>query len=205
MPTHGLSRVGQYITHQRNGRDNGAAVPQVPQVLRRKGGALIIDAQERLAFAASDLAVQEAVWAAQMHAVALAEWSLTICGRRPSPAWWPLGFSNSPAAGGKHPIFGTNPVAAILPRRDAAPLMLHLCLSEAARGKLMVAAKEGRSIPAGWALDAQGQPTTSPQAGLAGSMLPIGAATSSKGAMLALVVELLVNLRHSGHWRQLRL
>jgi (2R)-3-sulfolactate dehydrogenase (NADP+) len=107
-----------------------------------------------------------------------------------------LGFANSPAAmpaaGGRHPIFGTNPVAAVFPRRDADPLMIDLSLSEVARGKLMVAAKEGRSIPAGWALDANGEPTTDPKAGMAGSMLPIGAVSSPKGAMLALVVELLV-------------
>ena len=109
-----------------------------------------------------------------------------------------LAFTNSPAAmpaaGGRHPIFGTNPVAAIFPRRDdALPLMIDLSLSEVARGKLMVAAKEGRPIPAGWALDARGDPTTDPQAGLEGSMLPIGAASSPKGAMLALIVELLVS------------
>jgi (2R)-3-sulfolactate dehydrogenase (NADP+) len=105
-----------------------------------------------------------------------------------------------PAAGGRHAIFGTNPVAAIFPRRDADPLMVDLSLSEVARGKLMVAAKEGRPIPAGWALDADGKPTTDAKAGLAGSMLPFGtgaaggpgAASSPKGAMLALVVELLV-------------
>ena len=56
-----------------------------------------------------------------------------------------LGFANSPAAmpaaGGKHPIFGTNPVAAVFPRRDADALMIDLSLSEVARGKVMVAAK----------------------------------------------------------------
>jgi (2R)-3-sulfolactate dehydrogenase (NADP+) len=52
----------------------------------------------------------------------------------------------------------------------------------------MVAAKEGRSIPAGWALDKDGNPTTDPKAGLEGMMLPAGGV---KGAMLALVVELL--------------
>jgi (2R)-3-sulfolactate dehydrogenase (NADP+) len=107
-----------------------------------------------------------------------------------------VGFSNSPAAmpaaGGKHPVFGTNPIAAVFPRRDAAPLMIDMSLSEVARGKLMVASKEGRSIPLGWALDTQGQPTTDPKAGMSGSMLAIGATSSSKGAMLALVVELLV-------------
>ena len=70
--------------------------------------------------------------------------------------------------------------------------MIDLSLSEVARGKLMVAAKEGNSIPQGWALDAAGQPTTDPKAGMTGSMLPLGAASSPKGAMLALMVELLV-------------
>jgi (2R)-3-sulfolactate dehydrogenase (NADP+) len=70
--------------------------------------------------------------------------------------------------------------------------MIDLSLSEVARGKLMVAAKAGKSIPTGWALDQNGEPTTDPKAGLEGSMLPIGAASSPKGAMLALIVELLV-------------
>ena len=57
----------------------------------------------------------------------------------------------------------------------------------------MVAAKEGKPIPPGWALDAQGQPTTDAEGRRStGSMLPIGAVSSPKGAMLALVVELLV-------------
>ncbi len=80
----------------------------------------------------------------------------------------------------------------MFPRRDAAPLMIDLSLSEAARGKVMVAAKQGKPIPVGWALDKEGRPTTDAQAALEGSMLPVGAASSPKGAMLALVVELLV-------------
>jgi (2R)-3-sulfolactate dehydrogenase (NADP+) len=94
-----------------------------------------------------------------------------------------------PAAGGRRALFGTNPIAAVFPRRDATPLSIDLSLSEAARGKVMVAAKEGRPIPLGWALDRDGQPTTDAKAALAGSMLAMG---GTKGAMLALVVELLV-------------
>jgi len=97
-----------------------------------------------------------------------------------------------PAAGGKHPIFGTNPVAAVFPRRTGDALMIDLSLSEVARGKVMVAAKKGEPIPLGWALDAKGNPTIDAKAALEGSMLPIGAVTSTKGAMLALIVELLV-------------
>jgi (2R)-3-sulfolactate dehydrogenase (NADP+) len=180
---------------------NGAAHAQV---LRRKGGALLVDAQEGLAFPACELAVREAIAAAREQGVAFAGVTNSHhCGvvvdhlRLAAAAGMVgLGFANSPsampAAGGRHPIFGTNPVAAVFPRRNADPLMIDLSLSEVARGKLMVAAREGRSIPAGWALDKDGQPTTDPQAGMDGSMLPIGAVSSPKGAMLALVVELLV-------------
>jgi (2R)-3-sulfolactate dehydrogenase (NADP+) len=202
LASHGLSRVPQYSTHLRNGRVNGAAVPGVA---KSKGAAAIVDAQEGLAFAACELAVKEAVARAREFGIAIVGVTNSHhCGvvidhlRAAAEAGMVgLGFANSPsampAAGGKHPIFGTNPIAAIFPRRgDAVPLMIDLSLSEVARGKLMVAAKDGKAIPAGWALDAQGNPTTDPKAGLAGSMLPIGAVSSPKGAMLALVVELLV-------------
>ena len=102
-----------------------------------------------------------------------------------------------PAAGGKKAIFGTNPIAAVFPRKNHPPLSVDLSLSEVARGKLMVAAEKGESIPLGWALDAEGQPTTDPKKGLAGSMLPMG---GTKGAMLALVVELLVTTLTGAHF-----
>jgi len=201
LSSHGLSRVVQYAAHLRNGRVNGAAVPTIA---RSKGAAVVVDAREGLAFAACELAVQEVVARAREFGIGIAGvMNSHHCGvvvdhlRAAGTAGMVgLGFSNSPAAmpaaGGRHPIFGTNPVAAIFPRRDAVPLMIDMSLSEVARGKLMVAAKEGRRIPLGWALDAQGGPTTDPKAGLEGSMLAIGAASSPKGAMLALVVELLV-------------
>jgi (2R)-3-sulfolactate dehydrogenase (NADP+) len=201
LASHGLSRVAQYSAHLQNGRVNGAAQPRV---LRRKSAALLVDAQEGLAFPACELAVREAIAAAREHGVAFAgvtnshHCGVVVDHLRPAAAAGlvGLGFANSPAAmpaaGGRHPVFGTNPVAAVFPRRGADPLLIDLSLSEVARGKLMVAAKEGKPIPTGWALDKDGQPTTDPKAGMEGSMLPIGAVSSPKGAMLALVVELLV-------------
>lgn len=201
LGSHGLSRVAQYAAHLRNGRVNGAAEPRVA---RAKGGAVLVDAQEGLAFPACDLAVREAVDRAREFGVSFAGVTNSHhCGvvvdhlRAASAAGMVgLGFANSPAAmpaaGGRHPIFGTNPVAAVFPRLTGDALMIDLSLSEVARGKLMVAAKEGRPIPAGWALDRDGNPTTDPKAGMEGSMLPIGAVSSPKGAMLALMVELLV-------------
>ena len=217
LGSHGLSRVAQYATHLRNGRVDGQAVASV---VRRKGGAVLVSAGEGLAFPACELAVREAIAAAREQGVAFAgvtashHAGVIVDHLRPVAAAGlvGLGFANSPAAmpaaGGKHAIFGTNPVAAVFPRRvnpDAPagacdPLLIDLSLSEVARGKVMVAAKKGEPIPPGWALDAQGNPTTDAQAALAGSMLPFGtgpasgpgATTSPKGAMLALVVELLV-------------
>jgi (2R)-3-sulfolactate dehydrogenase (NADP+) len=201
LGSHGLSRVTQYATHLRNGRVDGQAVARV---LRRKGGAVLVDAGEGLAFPACELAVREAITAAREHGVAFAgvtashHAGVIVDHLRPVAAagMVGLGFANSPAAmpaaGGKHAIFGTNPVAAVFPRRAADPLLIDLSLSEVARGKVMVAAKKGEPIPAGWALDAQGAPTNDAKAALEGSMLPIGAVSSPKGAMLALMVELLV-------------
>ena len=201
LGSHGLSRVAQYATHLRNGRVNKDALPRVAA---GRGGAVQVDAGEGLAFAACELAVSEAIARAREFGVAIAgvmnshHCGVVVDHLRPVAAagMVGLGFANSPAAmpaaGGKHPIFGTNPVAAVFPRRGADALMIDLSLSEVARGKVMVAAKAGQPIPLGWALDADGQPTTDAKAALAGSMLPLGAVSSPKGAMLALMVELLV-------------
>lgn len=201
LSSHGLSRVPQYATHLRNGRADGAAQAVI---MRHRGAALLVDARQGLAFPACDLAVATAVLTAQSQGMCFAGVTNSHhCGvlvnhlRAVAEAGMVgLGFANSPAAmpaaGGKHPIFGTNPVAAVFPRQSDPPLMIDLSLSEVARGKLMVAARDGKPIPLGWALDRQGQPTTDAAAGLTGSMLPLGAVSSPKGSMLALIVELLV-------------
>jgi (2R)-3-sulfolactate dehydrogenase (NADP+) len=197
LASHGVSRVPQYAAHIRLGRVDGAAVARIA---RAKGGAVLVDAADGLAFPACALAVDEAIARAREYAVAFAgvtnshHFGAAAHHLAPVAAAGLVGlaFGNSPSAmpawGGKHAIFGTNPIAAAFPRRGAPPIVVDLSLSEVARGKLMVAAREGKPIPAGWALDRDGNPTTDPKAGLDGMMLPAGGA---KGAMLALVVELL--------------
>jgi (2R)-3-sulfolactate dehydrogenase (NADP+) len=101
-------------------------------------------------------------------------------------------FANTPKAispwGGRQALFGTNPIAFAAPRRESDPLVIDLSLSKVARGKIMVADQKGQTIPEGWALDANGRPTTDPNAALAGTMLPMG---DAKGAALVLMVEIL--------------
>jgi (2R)-3-sulfolactate dehydrogenase (NADP+) len=197
LASHGLSRAPQYAAHLRNGRVNGEARPQI---LHERGGACLIDAQEGLAFPACERAIAEAVSRARANGVALAgvtrshHFGVAALHLEAVAAAGMVGlaFGNSPAAmpawGGRRPLLGTNPIAAIFPRRDGTPITVDLSLSEVARGKLMVAARDGKPIPEGWALDKDGNPTTDPKAGMAGMMCPAGGV---KGAMLALVVELL--------------
>ena len=197
LASHGMARVPQYAAHLRNGRADGNAVPTLA---RARGGAALVDAHSGLAFPACAFAVDEAIKRARefgvsfvgvtnSHHFGVAADHLEAVA---AAGMVGLAFGNSPsampAAGGKHPIFGTNPIAAIFPRRVGTALAIDLSLSEAARGKVMVAAKEGRPIPAGWALDREGQPTTDAKAALSGSMLAMG---GTKGAMLAMIVELL--------------
>jgi (2R)-3-sulfolactate dehydrogenase (NADP+) len=197
LASHGVSRVPQYATFLKNGRTDPRAVPKI---VRSKGGTCLVDAQGGMAYEACALAIAAAIERA--HAFGVACIGVTNSNHFGAAAVHleplakvglvGLAFSNSPAAmpawGGKTPLFGTNPIAAAFPRRDAEPLVIDLALSEAARGKIVLAAKEGKPIPAGWAVDKEGRPTTDARAALDGSMLPAGGV---KGAMLALMVELL--------------
>jgi len=197
LASHGVSRIPQYATHLRNGRADGDAVPAI---IRERGGAVLVDAGNGLAFPACAMAVQEAIRRATEFGVSFAgvtrshHFGVAAHHLRPVSAAGLVGLAlgNSPAAmaaaGGRHPIFGTNPIAATFPRAQGEPLVIDLSLSEVARGKVMIAAKEGKPIPLGWALDRDGNPTTDPNAALTGSMLALG---GTKGAMLALIVELL--------------
>jgi (2R)-3-sulfolactate dehydrogenase (NADP+) len=198
ISSHGASRIPQYCGHLRNGRANGAAVPEI-----RRGAkaACLVDAGGGLAFEALRVAGEEALRRAREFGVAYVavtnsnHFGVAAYHLEPLAEAGLVGLAtgNSPAAmpawGGKRALFGTNPIAAVFPRRAAPAISIDLSLSAAARGKIMVAARDGKPIPEGWALDAEGRPTTDAKAALAGSMLPAGGV---KGAMLALTVELLV-------------
>ena len=198
LGSHGASRIPQYCGHVRIGRANGAAIPVIA---RDSKAACLVDAKQGLAFEACALAVDEAIRRAKEYGVAFV--SVANSNHFGVAAYHVeaianaglvgLAFGNSPAAmpawGGKRALFGTNPIAATFPRRTAPPLVIDLSLSEVARGKIMLAARDGKAIPLGWALDKHGNPTTDAKAALEGSMMPAGGV---KGAMLALTVELLV-------------
>jgi LDH2 family malate/lactate/ureidoglycolate dehydrogenase len=100
-----------------------------------------------------------------------------------------------PAPGGARPVVGNNPLAIAAPRAGGDPIVLDMALSEAALGKIRLAAAEGQAIPATWATDADGRPTTDPQAAIAGMLLPAGGV---KGFGLAFMIDVLTGALSGG-------
>ncbi|WP_349956594.1 Ldh family oxidoreductase [Rhizobium sp. ZPR3] len=194
---HGLRRVPAYAGQARVGKTDGFATPQMsrpfPAVLR-------IDAGNGYAYPALDLAVAELPTIAREQGIALAAISrshhagvmgLTV-ERFADQGLVALMVANAPASmapwGGKTPVFGTNPIAFAAPLPGDDPIVIDLALSKVARGKVMAARQQGASIPADWAFDRGGKPTTDAEEALAGTMVPAG---DAKGAALALMVEIL--------------
>ena len=194
---HGLSRLPSYCGQAASGKVDGHATPTATSVAE---AALRIDAGHGFAFPALDLAVRELTQRAPRTGIAVAAVTHSHhCGAAgyhgealARNKLVGLIFANTPKAispwGGGRALFGTNPIAFAAPRREADPLVIDLSLSKVARGKIMVAEQKGQTIPEGWALDADGRPTTDPKAALAGTMLPMG---DAKGAALVLMVEIL--------------
>ena len=194
---HGLSRVPFYAAQSASGKVDGHAVPRAEPV---GPCAWRIDACNGFAFPALDLALEKLAATVPTAVIGIAT---VFRSHHAGQAGYQverlaqagligLMFSNTPKAiapwGGTSPLFGTNPIAFAAPRPDAPPLVIDTSLSRVARGKIMLAARRGERLPEGWALDAAGEPTTDPEAALAGSMLPMGEA---KGAALVLMVEIL--------------
>jgi LDH2 family malate/lactate/ureidoglycolate dehydrogenase len=90
--------------------------------------------------------------------------------------------------GGAERILGINPLAVAIPAGAERPIVFDAAFSHAARGKIQVYGQKGAPLPAGWAFDADGRPTTDPSAALDGLLQPIG---GHKGTGLALVFGIL--------------
>lgn len=112
-----------------------------------------------------------------------------------------LAFSNASAmmapVGGSKPVFGTNPWGFGVPQAGTDAIVADMSSTATARVNVIAAAQSGGPIPAGWAIDVDGHPTTDPQAALAGTMAP---AAGHKGYALALLVDVLVAGLGSANW-----
>lgn len=194
---HGLSRVPTYLAMVRSGKIDGKAKPSAA---RPRPSVLAIDAALGFAYPAIDLALAELPALAASQGIAVAAIGRSNhCGAAGLPCealarkgLVALLFANTPSAmapwGGREPVFGTNPIAFAAPLAGRDPAVVDLALSKVARGPIVAAKQRGESIPEGWALDADGKPTTDAAKALQGTMIPLG---DAKGAALAFMVEVL--------------
>src|SRR5207237_1380005 len=193
-----MSRVPFYCAMLRRGRADGGAEPLMAA---ERAGACLIDNRDGLPYVSVGWAIEELIKRARTNGIAFVGITnsahVGVLGIHLLPVAEAglvgLAFTNSPAAippwGGRKPLFGTNPVAAVFPRRNEKPIVIDLALTTVVRGRILMAMRKGEAIPEGWALDRHGKPTTDPKEAIEhGSLFPIGGA---KGAMLALMFELI--------------
>lgn len=90
--------------------------------------------------------------------------------------------------GGSQGVFGTNPLAFAWPRAGREPFVFDFATSAIARGDIELHARQGKPIPLGWGLDAEGRPSTDARAVLEGAMQTFG---GHKGSALAAMIELM--------------
>lgn len=194
--THGMTRVASYVERLRAGDFN----PRPAMRQRACPGGIALDAdgamgqiagpraielgREALKSSASVLvSVRECghLGALGIHALLAAEAGLfCLLGQRTPPLLAMEGF--------KRAAIGHNPLAFGCPVPGHDPLVFDIACSVAARGHILLAAREGRPIPAGWALDEDGAPTTDARRALKGALLPAG---GHKGIGIAMMVECL--------------
>src|SRR5262245_60499321 len=194
---HGLRRVPSYAAQANAGKVDGFATPSASQP---RPGTLMLDVKHGFVYPAVDLAVEVLPELARHVGLAAAGFVRShhfgVVGRHverlAEAGLIALAFANTPKAiapwGGRRALFGTSPVAFAAPQRAAPALVVDMALSQVARGKILTAAQRGEPVPADWAVDADGRPTTDAQAALKGALQPIG---GPKGAALALMVEML--------------
>ncbi len=194
--THGVSRLPEYLKRIAK----GLVDPLAELVLERtRPGVLLADAAggigqvqasktlDTLLDMARDNGTAAAVVRGSQHCGSLA-WYCNRAAARGMILFATTNCEPSMAAtGGAEPMFGTNPIAASFPTGLGWPVAIDLATSIVARGNIIAANRRGEPIPEGWALDADGRPTTDAGAALLGTVLTMA---GHKGYALALMVEL---------------
>lgn len=196
VASHGLAYIPIYCEHVQCGKVDGSARPSLE---KSAPAVLSVDAKTGFAHPAIDLGFEHLIPLAKSQGVAaLAIHNSYNCGvlgyhtaRLARTGMVGLGFTNAPASiapsGGRTPVIGTNPFSLAVPGDGREPaFLIDQSASTIAKSEVMKHAREGKPIPVGWALDADGAPTTDPAVGLKGSMAPSG---GYKGVGIALLVE----------------
>ena len=196
IPSHGVRRLPNYLTRLAAGAIT--ARPQLRWVRQQRATALL-DADHGMGHIAAHYAVQRLIRTTRRYGIA----SVGIIRNEHLGA---LDHSiqtivaaqlvgimlvNTPAAmaplGGTTALIGSNPLAIGIPGAQQPLLVFDGATTAVARGKISAAAERNQPIPSHWALDVHGQPTSDPQAALAGALLPAGTLGYGLGLAIALL------------------
>jgi LDH2 family malate/lactate/ureidoglycolate dehydrogenase len=193
IDSHGVIRLAAYERRIEHGLANPTGVP----IVSGAGTALRVDANGAVGQIAARAAAEAVLAAALENGIAAVSiYGSTHFGAAGFYARWlasrgAIGIvvSNSEPIvvpfGGRSPLLGTNPFAFAAPT-STSPISLDMATSTSAMGKVLLAQQEGRSVPNDWGVDADGKPTTDPNA--ISALLPAG---GPKGYALGFLVEIL--------------
>jgi LDH2 family malate/lactate/ureidoglycolate dehydrogenase len=195
--THGLPCLAGYVECLEQGRIK--ARPQI-KVERPVPWSVRLDADNGLGQVAAHRAMQLAVDSARQFGVGAAavrtsnHFGAACCYSMMALPHDCIGIvtSNATAAaapfGALENMLGTNPLSVAVPTKDVPPFVIDMATTEGSRKKIRQALAQGVPLPAGWAMDREGNPTTNPQAALEGVMLPFG---GMKGSAITLLLDIL--------------
>lgn len=204
IPSHGVLLVPMYVARLREG---SVSTAEAAEVVADLGAVAVLDAHNALGQLTGDQAMALAVEKAQRYGVGLVTvrhafhfgGAFRYAAAAAAAGCIGVAAANTrplmPAPGGAEAVVGNNPLAVAVPRLGAVPVVLDMAMSEAALGKIRLAAQENRQIPAHWATDADGRPTTDPSSALSGLLLP---AAGPKGYGLALMIDVLTGVLSGG-------
>ena len=197
QPTHNVGAIPGYAGRVRSGH-----ITRTPsfRVVNESSNHALYDADGGLGQWASVLAMRACIEKA--HAV-----GVSTVGVRNSNHFGAAGYYASMAAdsdligicttngglvlapwGGATPTFGNDPLGVAIPTAVSHPVMLDIAMSTVAMGKVALSIAQGKGIPPGWYMDADGRPTTDPDDFPNGIGVPIA---EHKGYGLALLMEVL--------------
>ncbi len=201
----GITTHGTYLLSPIRKRVDANQLPLPTKATLReaKGGTAIVDGGDGLGAIAGKLAVETAVKKAKANGVASvlirntnnvgSHACYTAAATREGMI--ALMSCNAAAAmspwGGSEPFLGTNPIAMAIYTGTDTLFSADMASSVVARGKIRKAARNGETIPDNWAMDADGNFTTDPNAALKGCLLPMG---GPKGSAIALFVDIFSGL-----------
>jgi L-2-hydroxycarboxylate dehydrogenase (NAD+) len=204
-PSHGLSRLKMYCD-----RINHKLINPKPKIKIKKLSQSIthINADNSIGFVAADIATKTAIKNAKKTGIGLV--AVKNSGHYGLSGYYveqavkknliAMLFTNAPPAIAPHgalkTLFGTNPICFGTPTASKVPFILDTSVSMINRGKIRVAAREGKKIPEGVALDKFGKPTTDPKKALEGVQLPIA---GFRGSGLAWMVDILSGVFTGGN------